>query len=85
MRHLQIVMKKKAVLFCGAVWLCTASVYASSSAPVTEEPLSSRQTDFINLINIKNVPTGPLVRGEELNVFSDMGAWSGYALPVNEV
>lgn len=78
-------MKKKAVLFCGAVWLGTASVCASSSAPVTEEPLSSRQTDFINLINIKNVPAGPLVRGEELNVFSDMGGWSGYALPVNEV
>lgn len=72
------------MLFCGAAWLCLCSVCASS-LPVSEEPLSVCQTDFINLINIKNVPTGALVRGEELNVFSDMGAWTGYALPVNEV
>ena len=77
-------MKKKLMLFCGAAWLCLCSV-CSSSLPVSEEPLSVCQTDFINLINIKNVPTGALVRGEELNVFSDMGAWTGYALPVNEV
>jgi putative isomerase len=34
------------------------------------------------LLNVKNVPEQPV--DGDLNLFSDLGAWSGYALPVNQ-
>ena len=37
---------------------------------------------FSNLLNVKNVPEQSV--DGDLNLFSDLGAWSGYALPVNQ-
>lgn len=42
-------------------------------------PLQSVQTDFSNLLNIKNVPDDQ--RDRTKYVFTDYGAWGGYALP----
>lgn len=47
-----------------------------------QEDLLTQQSDFQNLINIKNVPAQ--TRDYRSNVFSDLGAWSGYALPEKE-
>lgn len=47
-----------------------------------KEDLFTRQSDFYNLINIKNVPSKE--RTYDMFVFSDLGAWSAYALPENE-
>lgn len=47
-----------------------------------EERLLKEQQDFYNLIRVKNVPAQ--ARDYNLSVFSDLGAWSGYALPENE-
>lgn len=52
------------------------------SAQAQAEYLLSGQHDFYNLINIKNVPQQE--SANDLSVFSDLGAWSGYALPENE-
>lgn len=52
------------------------------SAQSPQGDLLSRQQDFYNLINIKNVPQHE--KTNDLSVFSDLGAWSGYALPENE-
>lgn len=46
------------------------------------ERLLTKQHDFCNLIHLKNVPEQ--VKAYSLSVFSDLGAWSGYALPENE-
>ncbi len=46
------------------------------------ESLLSKQEDFANLINIKNVPEQSRHWGAY--VFRDLGAWSAYALPENE-
>lgn len=61
--------------------MCTACCNKSNTYP--QAPLLSSQTDFYNLINIKNVPQNAS-EIEDKNVLSDLGAWSGYALPVNE-
>ena len=53
--------------------------------PVATQPeksLFTTQEDFPNLLNVKNVPEQPV--DGDLNLFSDLGAWSGYALPVNQ-
>ncbi len=44
--------------------------------------LFMEQDNFVNLINIKNIPTSENEKG--LFVFSDFGAWFGFALPENE-
>ena len=44
--------------------------------------LFTTQEDFPNLLNVKNVPEQSV--DGDLNLFSDLGAWSGYALPVNQ-
>lgn len=62
---------------------CVCSVLAACTSPVQQSgTLLSSQEDFPNLIRIKNVPEQP---GDyDLYLFSDLGAWSGYALPENE-
>lgn len=48
-----------------------------------QENLLKNQTDFYNIINAKNVPqTNSAVYNN--TVLSDLGAWSGYSLPINE-
>ncbi|MGN0195291.1 MAG: MGH1-like glycoside hydrolase domain-containing protein [Candidatus Cryptobacteroides sp.] len=51
-------------------------------ADAPAEALLSKQEDFANLINIKNVPEQS--RYWDAFVFRDLGAWSAYALPENE-
>ena len=75
-------MKKITNLFFSGVALCLLSSCGQPSGQSPATDLLSRQTDFYNLINIKNVPQQE--RGYDLYVFSDRGAWSGYALPENE-
>lgn len=62
--------------------LCLLSSCAQTSQQLSGEKLLNQQTDFYNLINIKNVPQRE--RANDVYVFSDKGAWSGYALPENE-
>lgn len=75
-------MKKiaKILSLSGAV-LCFLTSCNQPSASVRED-LLTRQSDFYNLINIKNVPQQE--RLYDAYVFSDLGAWSAYALPENE-
>ena len=63
---------------CGILWLGACTPVATQP----EESLFTTQEDFPNLLNVKNVPE-QAVEGD-LNLFSDLGAWSGYALPVNQ-
>lgn len=76
-------MKKiaKILSLSGAV-LCFLPACNQPSAQVRTADLMSRQSEFYNLINIKNVPQQE--REYENYVFSDLGAWSSYALPENE-
>lgn len=75
-------MKKIAeILSLSGAALCFLVSCSQPSAPVRED-LLSRQSDFYNLINIKNVPRQE--RFYDAYVFSDLGAWSAYALPENE-
>lgn len=69
------------ILALSASALCVLSSCAGPSAAPAEE-LLSKQTDFYNLINIKNVPEQE--RWWDAYIFRDLGAWSGYALPENE-
>lgn len=69
--------------------LCSMLCLGSCTSPVTQqqdERLLSFQKDFSNLIQIKNVPQASrdYSRDYGLYLFSDMGAWSGYALPENQ-
>ena len=62
---------------------CVCSVLAACTSPVQQDGTQLfSQEDFPNLIRIKNVPEQPGDYG--LYLFSDQGAWSGYALPENE-
>lgn len=73
---------KLKILFFACI---VASLFASCGCSSKEScfnSLLSKQSDFYNLINIKNVPRAE--RDYEAFVFSDQGAWSGYALPENE-
>ncbi len=63
---------------CGILWLGSCTPAATQPG----ETLFTTQEDFPNLLNVKNVPEQPA--GGDLNLFSDLGAWSGYALPVNQ-
>lgn len=65
----------------GAV-LCILNACTSPSGQTQVGNLLSQQSDFCNLINIKNVPQQE--RFYDAYVFSDLGAWSAYALPENE-
>lgn len=65
----------------GAV-LCVLNACTSPSGQTQVGNLLSQQSDFCNLINIKNVPQQE--RFYDAYVFSDLGAWSAYALPENE-
>jgi len=65
----------------GAV-LCILNACTSPSGQTQVGNLLSQQSDFCNLINIKNVPQQE--RFYDAYVFSDLGAWSTYALPENE-
>ncbi len=58
---------------CGILWLGACTPVATQP----EESLFTTQEDFPNLLNVKNVPE-QAVEGD-LNLFSDLGAWSGYA------
>lgn len=54
---------------------------------VTEKPRAEvisyqSQSDFPNLINIKNIPSDE--RQRNLNLFADQGSWIGYSLPENQ-
>ena len=71
------------MLLNGAALLCLATACSPSSSE-SNEPLLSQQSDFYNLINVKNVPTQPRNPYVMLNLFADLGSWSGYALPENE-
>ena len=65
--------------------LGTAACITCGCAKTTafgDEVLLSKQEDFVNLLNVKNVPLQERHYGAY--VFSDMGAWSSYALPENE-
>ena len=65
--------------------LGTAACITCGCAKTTafeDEVLLSKQEDFVNLLNVKNVPLKERHYGAY--VFSDMGAWSSYALPENE-
>lgn len=76
-------MKKiaKILSLSGAV-LCFLTACNQPSTQVRTGDLMSRQSEFYNLINIKNVPQQE--REYENYVFADLGAWSSYALPENE-
>ena len=75
-------MKKIAkILSLSGTVLCLLTSCNQQSAPVQED-LLSQQSEFYNLINIKNVPQQE--RYYDAYVFSDLGAWSAYALPENE-
>lgn len=76
-------MKTRSMLLNGAALLCLATACSPSSSE-SNEPLLSQQSDFYNLINVKNVPTQPRNPYVMLNLFADLGSWSGYALPENE-
>lgn len=65
----------------GAI-LCILNACTSPSGQTQVGNLLSQQSDFCNLINIKNVPQQE--RFYDAYVFSDLGAWSAYALPENE-
>lgn len=73
MKHFFSVYGLCGTLFLGA---CTSPANQSS------ETLLVSQEDFPNLIRIKNVPEKSKEYG--LYLFSDQGAWSGYALPENQ-
>ena len=47
-----------------------------------KSPCLRHRKIFPNLLNVKNVPEQSV--DGDLNLFSDLGAWSGYALPVNQ-
>lgn len=76
-------MKKivKILSLSGAV-LCLLGACNQPSGQVQTGDLMSQQDEFYNLINIKNVPQQE--RYYDAYVFSDLGAWSAYALPENE-
>ena len=60
-------------------------VFTACNQPATTsytEDLLTNQTDFYNLINVKNTPESAADYGKY--VLSDLGAWSGYALPEHE-
>ena len=62
---------------------CVAFFGWGACTPVATQPEKSlfmTQEDFPNLLNVKNVPEQSV--DGDLNLFSDLGAWSGYALPV---
>lgn len=63
---------------CSILWLGACTPVATQP----EKSLFTTQEDFPNLLNVKNVPEQPV--DGDLNLFSDLGAWSGYALPVNQ-
>ena len=48
----------------------------------TEVAETLSQSDFSNLINIKNIPSEE--RQRDLNLFADQGSWIGYSLPENQ-
>lgn len=59
--------------------LTIGSACKEGTAP---QELFTQQDNFVNLINIKNIPASENEKG--LFVFSDLGAWFGFALPENE-
>ena len=63
---------------CSILWLGACTPVATQP----EKSLFTTQEDFPNLLNVKNVPEQSV--DGDLNLFSDLGAWSGYALPVNQ-
>lgn len=65
------------VLSLGALAACNQP----ATTAYTEDLLTD-QTDFYNLINVKNTPENAADYGKY--VLSDLGAWSGYALPEHE-
>ena len=75
-------MKNKTQLLtlCGALLCALSACQTPENRPQT--PLLSQQSDFVNLIRLKNVPE--TARYYDASAFSDLGAWAGYALPVNE-
>lgn len=77
-------MKTKYLLLLQGAAFCLATACTPPQSPAGGSALPSRQSDFYNLINIKNVPVQPRDRYRDLNVFADLGAWAGYALPENE-
>lgn len=74
----------KSPFLFGAAALCLLTACTPSQQSDGGEALLSRQDDFYNLIDIKNVPTQPRNRYVDLNLMADLGAWSGYALPENQ-
>lgn len=65
------------------IGICSIALICSCNTPTTNTSfLNEQQKDFPNLINIKNVPSEQ--HEYDLYLFSDLGAWSGYALPENE-
>ena len=76
-RHKYMVSKKR-LCFCTVSYLLSACMTESGQNRMSNLP--SSQEDFFNLIDIKNVPHSPAY-DKSLFVFSDLGAWSGYALP----
>lgn len=67
---------------CFCIALCGLSACTMECKQTKTSGLLSDQDDFFNLINIKNIPRSAHDRGQF--VFSDLGAWSGYALPEKE-
>ena len=66
-------MKTRSMLLNGAALLCLATACSPSSSE-SNEPLLSQQSDFYNLINVKNVPTQPRNPYVMLNLFADLGS-----------
>lgn len=65
------------------IGICSTALICSCNTPTTNTSfLNEQQKDFPNLINIKNAPSEQ--HEYDLYLFSDLGAWSGYALPENE-
>lgn len=76
-------MNKAKTIYIPGLIMCGCSFFINSiEAQKSDHPLSSGQNDFYNLIDIKNVPLQE--KEYDLSVFSDCGAWAGFALPENE-
>ena len=58
------------------------SACGGGTTKLQTEELLSQQTDFYNLINVKNLPDN--AADCDKYVLSDLGAWSGYALPQHQ-
>ncbi len=75
-------MKKIKTILLSGLMICGCIMVNTAEAQKNEQPLSSEQNDFYNLIDIKNVPLQE--KEYSLFAFSDCGAWAGFALPENE-